>query len=204
MRTRTEQRRAVKAPEERRQDLLDAAIEAFTRKGVHESTVEDVTRTAGVAKGTFYLYFDSKEQLLGSLKQRFVDELVARAGELSERIGKDDWWALAETTVTSMIDFMLEHRSMIQIFAQEGHTPDSNRLFAECQGKLVMMMAAGIQAGIEASAFRVADPLMTAALLSHAIDGTLQHSILYEGELDRIRLIAAANELMRKALAPPR
>lgn len=203
MDTRTRQRRRVRA-EERRQELLEAAVEVFTRRGMHQTTVEDVTRAAGVAKGTFYLYFDSKEQLLGSLKQRFVDELVSRAAELSERVGKDDWWALAETTVTSMVDFMLEHRGMIQIFAQEGYTPESHRLFAEAQDKLVMMMAAGIQAGIEAGAFRVADPLMTATLLSHAIDGTLQHSILYGGELDRARLIEATNELLRKTLAPTR
>ena len=72
-------RRVTKAPDERREDLLVAARTVLAAKGIAVATVSDVTEEAGVAKGTFYLYFDSKEALLGALKERFVDDLVSRA-----------------------------------------------------------------------------------------------------------------------------
>jgi hypothetical protein len=50
--------------------------------------------------------------------------------------------------------------------------------------------------------FAVSDPALTGRLLHYALDGALVHAILYEGDFDRDRLIAAARELVRKALTP--
>jgi AcrR family transcriptional regulator len=198
----SERRRVVKDPDVRRQELMDAALRVFHDKGLAKATISDVTDEAGVAKGTFYLYFDSKEHLLGALKDRFVDEILDHAASLYERVGKDDWWALADTSVQSMIDFMLEHRDMIEVFSQEGLTPATRRLFADCENKLRMMFSAGIAAGIEAGAFRVTDPLMAATLLDHAVHGSVEHAILYDEDFDRDRLLASARELTRKFLSP--
>jgi AcrR family transcriptional regulator len=198
----SERRRVVKDPDVRRQELMDAAVRVFHDKGLAKATISDVTDEASVAKGTFYLYFDSKEHLLGALKERFVDELLDHAASLYARVGKDDWWALADTSVRSSIDFMIEHRDMIEVFAQEGLTPETRRLFADCENKLRMVFSAGIAAGIEAGAFRVTDPLMAATLLDHAVHGTVEHAILYDEDLDRDRLLASALELTRKFLSP--
>ena len=45
----------------KRQDILDAAYELFTTKGFSNTTIMNIALKAGVGKGTFYLYFDSKE-----------------------------------------------------------------------------------------------------------------------------------------------
>ncbi len=193
-------RRVSKPPDERREDLLEAARRVFASKGLPNATISDVTEAAGVAKGTFYLYFDSKEALLGALKQRFVDDLVAQALRLYTRVGHDDWWSLADVTVESMIDFLLEHRDLIQVFARDGFQPESASLFGEASGKLRNMFAAGIKAGMEAGAFEVTDPLLTATFLDHAIHGTVEHAVLYEGGIDRDYLVAGARDLLRRVL----
>ena len=195
-------RRVTKAPDERREDLLVAARTVLAAKGIAVATVSDVTEEAGVAKGTFYLYFDSKEALLGALKERFVDDLVSRATSLYWRVGRDDWWALADVTVETLIDFMVEHADLIQVFAQDSLTPESNQIFAEAEQKLRNMFAAGIKAGMEAGAFRVSDPMLTATFLNHAIHGTVEQAILYEGGVDRERVVNGARELMRRVLSP--
>ncbi len=192
----------AKAPDERREDLLAAARTVFRAKGISIATVSDVTEEAGVAKGTFYLYFDSKEALLGALKERFVDDLIARATALYWRVGRDDWWALADVTVESLIDFMVEHADLIQVFAQDSLTPGSTQIFAEAERKLRNMFAAGIKAGMEAGTFRDTDPVLTATFLNHAIHGTVEQAILYEGGVDRDRVVGGAKELMRRVLAP--
>lgn len=178
-------------------------MRVFADRGVSGATVSDITEAAGVAKGTFYLYFASKEHLLGALKERMVDEILSRATRLYERVGRDDWWALTDATVDSFVDFALTHRDMIQVLVQEGITPETSEVFAECEAKLNAMFASGIQAGIEAGVFRVSDPEMISTLLHHAMDATLQHAILYgRGDFDRERFIAAARELVHKTLAP--
>ena len=195
-------RRVAKPPDERREDLLQAARQVFAAKGLASATILDVTEAAGVAKGTFYLYFDSKEALLGALKQRFVDDLVAQALALYTRVGRDDWWALADITAETMIDFLLDHRDLIQVFARDGFHPESSALFGDASRKLRNMFAAGIKAGMEAGAFDVSDPLMTATFLDHAIHGTIEHAVLYEGGIDRDQLVSAAKDLLRRMLGP--
>ncbi len=59
---------------ERRQELLRAARDVFARKGYHDAKVEDVCAAAGVAKGTYYLYFKDKRAVLEEL----VDGLFVR------------------------------------------------------------------------------------------------------------------------------
>ncbi|MFL5797879.1 MAG: TetR/AcrR family transcriptional regulator [Actinomycetota bacterium] len=193
-------RRVAKPADERREDLLAAARRVFAEKGLPNATIADVTEAAGVAKGTFYLHFDSKEALLGALKQRFVDDLVSRALQLYTTVGHDDWWALADVTVESMIDYLLEHRDLIQVFARDGFQPQSSALFGDASGKLRNMFAAGIKAGTDAGAFDAADPVLTATFLDHAIHGTVEHAVLYEGGIDRDYLVAGAKELLRRVL----
>jgi AcrR family transcriptional regulator len=60
--------------EERRQQLLDCARDAFAEKGYQAVTVDDVVARARIARGTFYLYFDDKRAVLDAL----VDEFLLR------------------------------------------------------------------------------------------------------------------------------
>src|SRR5438045_8253213 len=100
-------KRITKRPDERREDLLAAATRVFADKGMDEATVADVTKAAGVAKGTFYLYFRTKEHLLAALKERFIDEALQHAQMLYGRVGREDWWGLVDATVESSVDFVL-------------------------------------------------------------------------------------------------
>jgi AcrR family transcriptional regulator len=66
-------KRERRPPEVRREQILDAAARVFTDKGTSVATVDDIAAVAGVAKGTIYLYFDSKEQLLSGLGNRYTE-----------------------------------------------------------------------------------------------------------------------------------
>ena len=198
----TIRKRVTKSADERRQELMDAAVRVFADKGVARTTVSDITSTAGVAKGTFYLYFDSKERLVAALKERFVDEILEHASGLYARVGKDDWWQLVDDTLTSFVDFMLQHRDMIHVLVQEGETPETSPYFAECQRRIDEMFAASIKMGIDAGVFSVQDPVLIGRFLHYAMDGALGHAIMYDEDLDRDRVVAAARELVRKVLSP--
>jgi AcrR family transcriptional regulator len=76
--------RVTKAPEVRREELLDLALELCRTQGYEAMSVEQVTQAAGVAKGTFYHYFSSKADLQTQIVRRFgaslFDHLNTAAG----------------------------------------------------------------------------------------------------------------------------
>jgi TetR/AcrR family fatty acid metabolism transcriptional regulator len=59
------------------QQIIDAAIRVFARKGYFNSRVSDIAREAGIAAGTIYLYFDTKEQILVTLFREKMAEFVS-------------------------------------------------------------------------------------------------------------------------------
>ena len=62
---------------DKRQRILDAAVRVFAKKGFYATRVSEVAKAAGVADGTIYLYFKSKEELLVSLFEDRVERLLA-------------------------------------------------------------------------------------------------------------------------------
>jgi AcrR family transcriptional regulator len=193
---------ARRLPLERQQDLLDAATHLVAEKGLGATTVLDITQTAGVAKGTFYLYFDSRDDLLATLKQRFFEGLVAELSSLLAAPDPEDWWSLADESVERAIHYMLERREMIEILAREDPAPSSSSPVIEAYRTVFNPIRAFIEVGINAGTFRASDPAMMGALLFHAVRETVTQAVLYFEPVDERRLVAAAQELVRKALGP--
>lgn len=61
--------------EDKRDGIIEAALKLFEDKGYHQTKVSDIVREAGVAQGTFYLYFQSKEDLFRSIAKSCLDEI---------------------------------------------------------------------------------------------------------------------------------
>jgi TetR/AcrR family fatty acid metabolism transcriptional regulator len=66
---------------DKREAILRAATQVFARNGYFNSKVADIASAAGVADGTVYLYFKSKEEILHSIFDRTVNEAVKETGE---------------------------------------------------------------------------------------------------------------------------
>jgi AcrR family transcriptional regulator len=73
----------TKPPAERRSDLISAALKIFEKKGYSKATVSEIVKAAGVAQGTFYLYFDSKEDVLDAVAEHIVRDIVDVAIDIS-------------------------------------------------------------------------------------------------------------------------
>jgi AcrR family transcriptional regulator len=75
-----------KPREERRQELLARARDVFAKQGFHDATVDDIVKAAGVARGTFYLYFEDKRAIFEEL----VDRVITRLGMAILRVDPHD------------------------------------------------------------------------------------------------------------------
>ena len=68
---------------QRREEILDAAHTLFTTKGFQPTTMEDILGIVGIAKGTLYYHFPSKEQILKALVLRIVHQVEQQAREIA-------------------------------------------------------------------------------------------------------------------------
>jgi AcrR family transcriptional regulator len=75
--------RIVKSHDDRRNELLDVADRLFSTKGFSSTTINDIINEIGIAKGTFYHYFQSKEQILDAINERYIDLIYERASAIS-------------------------------------------------------------------------------------------------------------------------
>ena len=69
--------RTRKEPEQRKQEIFAAAVQLFMEKGYAATTVADITKAAGVAKGTFFYYFATKDVLLEAIGRRWAEASAA-------------------------------------------------------------------------------------------------------------------------------
>ena len=85
---------ARRTPDDKRTVILDAALLLFGRYGYRRTSIDDIAREAGIAKGTVYLYFETKEAIFRALSRRVLDGVLAQArraaalrGTLEARLG---------------------------------------------------------------------------------------------------------------------
>ena len=72
----------MKKGEKRKQELLKIAYQLFIEKGYENTSVDEIIATAGIAKGTYYYYFPSKEATLEAVIELMIHEEVQRAKEV--------------------------------------------------------------------------------------------------------------------------
>jgi AcrR family transcriptional regulator len=148
--------------ETRRTQIVEAAARLWLRDGFDATSVESIARAAGLAKGTVYLYFPSKEALLDEAVRRYslVPAFEALGRELAgvpleeavPRIARELWRRLRE------------HTPLVRLMLRElPQRPDTARAFFE---KVVLpanrLFAASLDAGIAAGAVRPLDTLVAA------------------------------------------
>ena len=71
-----------KGPEERKKEFIDVSVELFTEKGYENTSVDDIIKKMGVAKGLFYYYFKSKDEILYALVDQAVEDFVKSIDEV--------------------------------------------------------------------------------------------------------------------------
>lgn len=192
--------RVRKAAEVRRAELLSAATGVLRARGVDATTVDDITSAAGVSKGSFYLHFRSKDELLDALRMQLAEQVGAEVAALPRPRRRSDWPRFTASVVRTAIEAQVRVEDLHDLLMHAPHrhaSGDSDSGSAHDPASNVL--AALVAAGIEAGAYRVTDPAATATLLYEVLHaaGTWACDAPRESE----RIIAATGELLQRALA---
>ncbi len=102
----------------KREQILRAATDVFSRREFHAVPVEDVAIAAGVGKGTLYLYFPTKEQLFYATILEALDVLIA---ELRAAVRAHDGEDALTAFVACMLDFFRRRRPLAMLMHRYEH-----------------------------------------------------------------------------------
>ena len=180
-------------PQARKQEIVEAAERLLQAHG-SRVRVEDVVAEAGVAKGTFFLYFPTWDDLLETLRDRLVEAFDAAHPEPTELDGPIDWLSVVERQAAAFVDFTVSRQGLGEAIF---HSDFAKR--RPQADHAAVRLAAAIRAGQEAQAFASVDPEPTARLLFAAIH---EAADAVAGGADRDAMVAALQNLLRRALAP--
>lgn len=168
-------------PGQRQAVLLDAAAALFVEKGVSATSIDDIVLRAGVAKGTFYHYFQDRSAMLEALRRRYSQQLADAAREATEACAPQAWSAKLEAWVEAAVcRYLASYALHDAIF----HDPVVCQRCVMSEEPVVRDLAILLESGIDAQVWETEDALSTAVCMFHAVHGLIDEAIALEGDTD--------------------
>jgi TetR/AcrR family transcriptional repressor of nem operon len=187
-------RRRRESPDVRRDQILDAAERVLLERGLAATTVADVAEAAGIAKGTVYLYYQSKNDLLAGLRARHVEGFSDRLTRILDQPGRRKPLARIELFVDGFFEHSFEHRRLHHLlFHEAGFSEDD--AFVGVRQVLRDFVAEGIANGD----FAKGDAELVTDFLLSGIHGSLVSALHEPDQYDRS--VTGARDMTRRLLA---
>jgi TetR/AcrR family transcriptional regulator len=175
----TAQRRA-REKAQRRQEILDAARAEFFERGFHRPTMDDVATRAEVSKGTIYLYFESKEEILAHLLLEGLDLLIEDMEAAQDPGSCATAEAALRTLSNAYLAFCQANPSYFRLIMafdrgrfEESIPPDLYQKVLDQSLRGLNLVARTVEAGKAEGTFHVEDPWQAAGSLWAALNGVL-------------------------------
>jgi TetR/AcrR family fatty acid metabolism transcriptional regulator len=163
-------------PADKRQAILEAAQHVFAESGFHTSTMDAVADAAGVAKGTIYLYFKSKNELLTELMDDRTNKLTRMLVEGVE--AESDVHGKLKALIVAHFDFYAQEREFMLLLSRQLGllSPELATRVVQGTAFLTGLTQSIIEEGVSAGAVsRSFDP----ARLTYALLGMV-HAVAYQ------------------------
>ncbi len=192
--------RIVKEHDERLNEFLDTAETLFFSKGYEQTSVQDIINAIGVAKGTFYYYFDSKLDVLDAVVKRTRRHVLAQVSPIVEDTNLNALDKLeclfAEINQWKLVnqEFILD---MLRMLYQDQNALLRLKFFEETRNGIIPPLAAIIEQGITERIFNVNYPNETAELILRMTEmpSSAFVSMLLTGQCDAQRVEAMKREI---------
>ncbi len=172
--------------------------------GFANTTVSSIVREAGVAQGTFYLYFESKAQVLVHLRAEILADFVRAFESGIDRDGPAD--ARLVRGLREIFSAVRRNRALIRVLRQAITGEEAERVWIEGRGVLAAPLEALIERGTEDGSLEADDPRMAAHLTLSLFDDLLYEALEYQKPASGKKTLAHGSRFLLRALGviPPR
>ena len=124
--------RVIKEAAVRRNEILDAAEQLFIIKGFDGTSTNDILERVGIARGTIYYHFKSKEEILDAMIERMTEILLKKADQIVGQKDKPVLQRLTEAMLALNVDGELGNEIMKQV-----HKPQNALMHQKMQEQLL-------------------------------------------------------------------
>lgn len=162
---------------ERRRQIIEAAKAVFADAGYHGASIHAIIERAQIARGTFYLYFASKEAVFDSILDQAMGDLRARM----HRIEVDDPNApppqvQLRAQVVATLEYIVRDRALAMLLLSAGHTPDAEAAERLDQffGEVRDLLRRAFESGMEIGLLRKVQPGLAASAMLGMIRGIVE------------------------------
>jgi AcrR family transcriptional regulator len=169
-----------RAKQERRRQIMTAAKLVFADAGYHGASINAIIEKAQIARGTFYLYFESKAAVFDAILDQAMAELRSRIHRIEvEDPNAPPPQAQLREQILATLDYIVKDRPLATLLLSAGHTPDAeaaerlDQFFGEVRSLLVRAMESGMEIGL----LRKVDKELAAAAMLGMIRGVIEHLI---------------------------
>ena len=162
--------RAVRS--DRRAQILRAAKQVFSQKGFHSASVSDVIERAGIARGTFYLYFESKRDVFDKLLEELLVELRACIRPIDLAPGSPQPVEQLRANILRVQELVLREPEVFQILLHQARGLDaqSAALVHGFYERVLTLIERSLELGMRMGLIRPCNP----AIISSCILGTVK------------------------------
>jgi AcrR family transcriptional regulator len=193
--------RIVKNPEVRREELINTALDLFCENGYQNTAVSDIVKKVGVAQGTFYYYFKTKEELINSI----IDDYIELVIKIIEPIIADKKMNAAEKIQRALFqEFNLSDKNEESEKAVKLHMiPDLHihqKLLKTKVLRYSPLFEKIIYQGIEEGFFKTKHPLESIEIILVGFHFLFDPGIIPFNEDDYIRRAKASGDIIGDAL----
>ncbi|MDN7244674.1 TetR/AcrR family transcriptional regulator [Planococcus shenhongbingii] len=187
---------------DRREQILAVALELFSNHGYHKTKVSDIVKAAGVAQGTFYWYFKSKEAIALEIihnKEADLIEVVSQ-GYRESKATVQEVVKASERLFEDFFEFSQQNKYFMKLLLKGMETEESvQSAIFETRKKLENAFQKNIERAAELGILPRKDPVIQSALLMSLLEGMLERW-LFSPQQGHARLQSRTAEELAKEL----
>jgi AcrR family transcriptional regulator len=187
-------RRATEQRESRRAAILRGALRVFGRKGYHQTHVADIIKAAGIARGTFYLYFEGKSAIFLELLDQMLEQFRESIVGVDTYEGAPPVELQLMQTVRRIMDTVVQNRLLTTIIIREavGLDQEVDRRLKLFYGDLLEYIRDALREGQRLGYIRKLDEDVAAMCILGTIKQFLEQLVMMDHEavvdVDRLAL----------------
>lgn len=192
--------------EDRKRQLLNAAITEFGRRGYHQTQISDIIKRARVARGTFYLYFKAKREIFDAIMSELFERVRSEVRSLPRGAVREIPDQL-KGNLERVTDLLLDNPLLARILFNEsvGLDADLDRRLKKFYGQLLGLIQRGLEQGQEMGFVREGDRQVLSIALLGCMKEIFYQSILGTDtqQLTRPAIVREIFRLVIYAIARP-